>query len=172
MTSANQSQELGLLDAHRDSPALLLALLGADAMRRLRAAHTNEGLSPRQFQILGLLHDNGPMPQGDLLADLEVAASVVVTLLNPLEKAGYVRRERDEGDRRRHVVQLTPEGETLLRSAARAQQAVEDEIFALLDDAQRQQLSKLLVMIRDGLTGGDPHCATTGSLENFEPSSD
>jgi DNA-binding MarR family transcriptional regulator len=70
-------------EAHRSSPGLLLALLGADAMRRLRQAHTDQGLKPRQFQLLMLLADGGPMAQGELGAAMETAGSIVVTLLNP-----------------------------------------------------------------------------------------
>ena len=32
-------------------------------MRRLREVHTRHELSPRQFQLLGLLHDSGPLGQ-------------------------------------------------------------------------------------------------------------
>ena len=31
------------------------------AMRKLREVHTRHQLSPRQFQLLGLLHDRGAM---------------------------------------------------------------------------------------------------------------
>ena len=44
----------------------MLALLGHEAMRRLRVAHTAHDLKPRQFQILGLLHDQGPLGQREL----------------------------------------------------------------------------------------------------------
>src|SRR3954467_9410703 len=109
-----------ILDEHRARPGLLLALLGQEAMHRLRAAHTAHDLKPRQFQILGLLHDHGGLAQADLVRAMGVAASVLVTLLNPLEAEGLVARERDPGDRRRHLVTLTPAGEKRLGRASRA----------------------------------------------------
>src|SRR3954462_14566281 len=109
-----------ILDERRTSPGLLLALLGREAMHRLRAAHTAHDLKPRQFQILGLLHDHGGLAQADLVRAMGVAASVLVTLLTPLEAEGLVARERDPGDRRRHLVTLTPDGERRLDRAARA----------------------------------------------------
>src|SRR3954469_26050614 len=84
-----------ILDEHRSSPGLLLALLGHEAMGRLRAAHTANNLRPRQFQILGLLHDNGGLAQGELIQAMGVDPSILVTLLNPLEADGLVTRERD-----------------------------------------------------------------------------
>jgi DNA-binding MarR family transcriptional regulator len=141
----------GVLEEHRTAPGLLLALLGQDAMRRLRAAHTAQGLKPRQFQLLALLHDHGAMGQGELGQTMGVDPSILVALLNPLEVDRLVSRERDAGDRRRHVVTLTAAGERHLDAAAQAQRAAEDELFAGLDDDQREQLRTLLITVRDSL---------------------
>jgi DNA-binding MarR family transcriptional regulator len=141
----------GILDEHRSSPGLLLALLGQDAMHRLRAAHTAHDLKPRQFQILGLLHDHGGLAQRELIHEMGVAPSILVTLLNPLEADGLVTRERDPDDRRRHLVTLTEAGERHLASASRAQNEAEDALFASLDENQRRQLRTLLIALRDGL---------------------
>jgi DNA-binding MarR family transcriptional regulator len=141
----------GILDDHRSSPGLLLALLGQEAMRRLRAAHTAHNLKPRQFQILGLLHDHGGLAQRELMQEMDVDPSILVTLLNPLEADGLVTRERDPSDRRRHLVTLTPAGERHLASASRAQKETEEALFASLDDDQREELRVLLVALRDGL---------------------
>src|SRR4051812_15531083 len=139
-----------VLDEHRSSPGLLLALIGHEAMRRLRAAHTAHNLKPRQFQILGLLHDHDGLAQRDLQQTMGVDPSILVTLLNPLEADGLVTRERDPRDRRRHLVRLTRSGEKLLASASRAQKETEDALFASLDDKQREQLGDVLLALRDG----------------------
>ena len=154
-----------LVAEHRDRPGLMLALVGHEAMRRLRDAHADHGLTPRQFHILGLLHDRGPLAQTELAAEVDVAASVLVTLLNPMEDDGLVARTRDLRDRRRHVVTLTGAGRARLEAASAAQEHVEDELFDVLSPEQRAQLAQLLVLVRDQLTGGDPHCATPASLD-------
>jgi len=151
-----------ILDEHRASPGLLLALLGQEAMHRLRAAHTAHNLKPRQFQILGLLHDHGGLAQSDLVQHMGVAPSILVTLLNPLEADGLVTRERDPADRRRHLVSLTPAGEKHLASASRAQRDTEDALFASLDENQREQLRGLLLAVSDGLAA-NPDSACTAA---------
>src|SRR4051795_518075 len=162
-----------ILDEHRSSPGLLLALLGHEAMRRLRAAHTAHNLKPRQFQILGLLHDHGGLAQRELMAEMDVDPSILVTLLNPLEADGLVTRERDPADRRRHLVTLTAAGERALVSASRAQKETEDELFASLDDDQREQLGALLRALHDGLAAdADGPCgapADSGAARVTEP---
>src|SRR5215213_4918578 len=143
----------GLLEERATSEGLLLALLGQDAMRRLRAAHAEHRLSPRQFHLLGLLHDRGAMTQRELGALMDVDPSVLVTLLNPLEADGYLSRKRDPTDRRRHVVTLTRAGERQLARAAQAQRDAEDELFSGLTDTQRSQLRELLLVLHEQLTG-------------------
>jgi DNA-binding MarR family transcriptional regulator len=163
MTSSTKSKKSispGLLDEHRSRPGLWLALLGHEAMRRLRAAHTAHGLKPRQFEILGLLFDHGALPQGELMRTMDMDPSILVTLLNPLEAEGLVTRERDPGDRRRHVVSLTSAGEQRLDEASRAQKETEDELFSSLSRDQREQLRDLLLALRDGLAA-ESACTTS-----------
>jgi DNA-binding MarR family transcriptional regulator len=143
-----------LLDERRSSPGLLLALLGQHAMRVLREAHTAHDLKPRQFQLLGLLRDEGEQSQGELRRRMDIDPSILVTLLNPLEEVGLVSRERDPDDRRRHVVTLTATGKREFESAIEAQVTAEDMLFAGLDEPQREQLRDLLVALY-GATAGD-----------------
>jgi DNA-binding MarR family transcriptional regulator len=149
MPSEAPSPTKGILEERRSSPGLLLALLGQDAMRRLRNAHTAHNLMPRQFQLLGLLDDHGPMGQRELGQAMATDPSILVTLLNPLEADGYIARNRDPADRRRHVVTLTAKGKRQLERAAKAQRDAEGAIFAGLSSEQRDQLRELLIALRD-----------------------
>src|SRR4051794_25639336 len=165
-TSPDPDEPPGLIDERATSEGLLLALLGQHAMRRLRAAHIEQNLSPRHFHLLGLLHDRGAMTQRGLGALMDVAPSILVGLLNPLEAAGYLSRARDPGDRRRHVVTLTRAGEQHLDRAAQAQRDAEDELFAILTDTQRGQLRALLLVLRDQLAPErDSACTSPDTAE-------
>ncbi len=123
-------------------------------MRRLREALDAHDLKPRQHYLLGLLHDHGATGQRELGEAMGVDPSVLVTLLNPLEAGGFVSRERDPADRRRHVVTLTAAGRRRFESATRAQREAEDAMFAALDDDQRQQLEAVLFALRANLSSG------------------
>jgi DNA-binding MarR family transcriptional regulator len=133
----------------------MLALMGQDAIRRLRDALTTHDLKPRQFQILGLLADRGPIGQRELGETMAIDHSILVTMLNPLETDGLITRERDAADRRRHVVKVTPAGKRRLASAAEAQREAEDALFSGLTDQQRHQLRDLLIALRDA-NGTEP----------------
>jgi DNA-binding MarR family transcriptional regulator len=131
-------------------------------MRKLREVHTRHGLTPRQFQLLGLLHDRGSLGQRELGQTMEIDPSILVTLLNPLEAQGVLYRRRDELDRRRHLVRLTARGERRLAAAARAQREAEDELFAGLEATQRDQLRVLLTALNDSLSAD---CAAAAGTE-------
>src|SRR4051794_32797083 len=83
------------------STGFLLALHGQDALRRLRDALTEHGLKPRQFQVLDVLADRGPVGQRELGELMAIDHSILVTLLNPLETEALIERRRSGSDRRR-----------------------------------------------------------------------
>ena len=142
-TGGSVVEELG------SSNGFLLALLGQEAMRRLRDALTTHDLKPRQFQILDLLADGGPIGQRELGETMAIDHSILVTMLNPLEGEGLIERKRSDTDRRRHVVTVTPAGKRRLAKAAHAKSEAEDRLFAGLTEQQRDQLRELLIALRD-----------------------
>jgi len=128
-------------------------MLGQLAMRRLRDAHVANGLSPRQFHLLALLHDQGPIGQRELGLTMDIDPSILVTMLNPLEHDGLVCRLRDSQDRRRHVVTLTEAGEQHLERATRAQRDAEQALFAGLGEGRRELLEQLLLELQGTFLG-------------------
>jgi DNA-binding MarR family transcriptional regulator len=137
---------------HRGARAgVLLAVLGRAASERLREALRRSDLRPRQYQALGLLHDEGPRGQQALCEAMGVDPSILVTLLNPLEEQGLLTRRRDPADRRRHIVAITRAGEARLREAEQAHEAAQDELLSALNSDQRAQLQELLLELERGL---------------------
>ncbi len=107
----------------------------------------------RHFVTLSYLRDHPRLPQQDLDDVLCIGANNLVLLLNELEAADLVERRRDPVDRRRHLVALTPTGETALRSAEQIQETIEDEIFGALSVDERAALHRLLAR---ALAAGEP----------------
>jgi DNA-binding MarR family transcriptional regulator len=147
--------EPSLLLGSRSSTGLLLAVLGSNVMRRLRETHTALELKPRQFEILGLLDELGPVGQAELAAEMGLAASALVVLLNPLEAAGRVQRYRDPANRKRNLVDITARGRAVLAKAARAQRDIDKQLMATLTMKQRDQFAGLLKRIRDSVAAYD-----------------
>ena len=68
------------------------------------------GLTITQFGVLEALHHIGPLCQGELAEKLLRSGGNLTLVVDNLEKAGYVARERDPADRRFVVVKLTEKG--------------------------------------------------------------
>jgi len=145
-----------------ERPAFVLGTLGEEAMLRLRESLAAYGLKPRQMRILDLLASHGPIGQRELGQVIDIDHSILVTMLNPLEEDGYISRDRDSSDRRRHLVTITAAGRRKLRQASRALREAEEGLFASLTAAQRTQLFTLLGILRDAHPAGHQPGADCG----------
>ena len=130
---------------------VLLTRLSRHVYRR--STGTLLGMSLKQFVTLSHLADQDGSPQHALAEWLGLDANNLVLLLNDLESNGHVVRRRDPADRRRHIVEITPEGRKALAVAETAMETVEDDVLAGLDPAERASLARLLAR---ALEGSDP----------------
>ena len=87
-------------------------------LRFSERAARQAGLEPRQHQLL-LALKGLPLQVRPKIAEvaerLQIQHHSAVELVNRLEAAGFVRRERGTEDRREVHLQLTPKGEKVLR---------------------------------------------------------
>jgi DNA-binding MarR family transcriptional regulator len=121
------------------------------------------GMQLRHLVALSYVRDHDACPQHELAEAFCMDANNVVLLLNELEQLGYVTRLRDPGDRRRHLVALTPVGAKALSLAERAQEAIEDDVLQALDPAERATLWQLLTRALRGVEPADGDCAVAAS---------
>lgn len=102
------------------------------------------GVRLKEFAALAQLRDHSPVSQQELGEILCVDANNLVILLNDLEGAGLALRRRDPADRRRHLVEITPEGCKVCEQAEDAIAEVEDGVLSALSDGERAKLRSLL----------------------------
>ncbi|HWI30437.1 MAG TPA: MarR family transcriptional regulator [Microbacterium sp.] len=80
------------------------AVLFQDAVARFG------GINSTDMQAVGLLMSQGPATPGELAERTGLTAGGAITaVIDRLERAGYVTRERDVADRRRVIVTAVPE---------------------------------------------------------------
>jgi DNA-binding MarR family transcriptional regulator len=70
-----------------------------------QAAADRLGMNSTDLECLDLLSLNGPLPAGRLAELTGLTTGAITGVIDRLERAGYVRRERDPHDRRRVIVQ-------------------------------------------------------------------
>src|SRR5262245_11646361 len=129
----------------------LLAGLGRDATARVRRAMRPLGLGAQQFLVLKQLQELGESSQAGLADALGIDRSNLATLVGDLCDRDLIERTRDEADRRRYVLRLSPTGERLLDRTEGAIAAAEEDLLAPLEPEQREQLHALLRRLADGV---------------------
>jgi DNA-binding MarR family transcriptional regulator len=86
-------------------------------------AARDAGLTPQHHQAILAIRGHaapGGMTINHLAAQLLLKPQTAVELVDRLEKAGLVRRERDNKDRRRVLLTLTAAAETVLKGLSKA----------------------------------------------------
>jgi DNA-binding MarR family transcriptional regulator len=129
-------REAGIAELHQRIPFLLSQLgvyLAEDFVRRLEPF----GVEPRAYAVLKALSEDDGRSQRELSTQLGIHRNVMVTVVDKLEHQGLVKRMPHPGGRRAFAVTLTDKARDLLPKLDAQGRAQEDEIAALLTDAER-----------------------------------
>jgi DNA-binding MarR family transcriptional regulator len=101
------------------------------------------GLDRSAYRALDILDQEGPMTAGRLAERARLSPAATTALLDRLEEKGLARRTRDTEDRRRVLVEVTPE---LQRGAEALYGTFEDGMRAL-DAYSDEQLEFLIAFL-------------------------
>jgi len=120
-------------------------------LRQVTQRHTTiftavigDGLTPMQWAVLAKLHQIGATSQTALGRAVCMDAATVKGTVDRLVTRGLAARLRDEGDRRKLIVELTEAGrEVTLRNFAPAE-AISRETMAPLTEVEAARLFALL----------------------------
>jgi len=118
-----------------------------------RATEDVLGMKLKQLITLELLANKEGCLQQELGATLMIDPNNCVLLLNDLDERGYVERQRDPRDRRRHIVVITADGLKALDKAQDKLEALEGEVLANLDEDERGRLRDLPAHAMEGQDG-------------------
>lgn len=102
-------------------------------------------ITPPQFDALLVVSRHPGLTMGELCNRLYLASSTVTDLVDRMEKAGLVTRERDANDRR--VVRLRPteRGQELIQEVLRARRAY---LAGVLEQIDREERARLVTALQ------------------------
>lgn len=105
------------------------------------------GINRTDLRCLGILDRRGRITAGELANESGLTTGAITALLDRMERAGCIRRVRDESDRRKVLVELTDEARR--RSW---------EIYGPIAESGRPMLERYtdeeLILIRDFIRAG------------------
>jgi DNA-binding MarR family transcriptional regulator len=105
------------------------------------------GINRTDLRCLDILGQRGPLTAGQLAQAMHLTSGAVTTLVDRLERRGYARRVRDSGDRRRVLVELTPETE---QRALRFYEPLFHGTVRLLQERSDEELAWMIDFLERG----------------------
>ena len=105
------------------------------------------GVNRTDLRCIQMLGQFGPMTAGQLAEASGLTTGAVTSVIDRLEKTGFARRVRDEVDRRRIYVELTP-------SAGQRMSAIYRDLVASSAASMEGLSDETLVQIREFLLRG------------------
>jgi DNA-binding MarR family transcriptional regulator len=123
-----------------------LRTMGARSVMLSHAIASRLGISPADLETMDFLVTNGPLTAGRLAELTGLTTGAITGVVDRLERAGFVRRERDASDRRRVIVHLVADRarkigklfEPLARAMADLYARYSDEQLAAVVDFTRR----------------------------------
>ncbi|ADV63084.1 transcriptional regulator, MarR family [Isosphaera pallida ATCC 43644] len=113
------------------------------------------GLTSSQYNVLRILRDEGrPMPILEIASKTIAVVPGITGLIDRLEKAELVVRERSEEDRRVVRVNITPKARILLENLDQPLAELHRRLLSHMDKSELVELSRLLEKVRQGLAEG------------------
>jgi DNA-binding MarR family transcriptional regulator len=129
------------------TPSWLLATATRRGHRLVEEHLAAEGVRRQHYLVLAGLAELDAPAQAELGRLLRVDGSDLVAILNDLEAAGYVRRQRSSTDRRRNAVIPTDLGLAALRRLDRLVEQANDVLLTGLSPLERELLTSLLIRV-------------------------
>lgn len=113
-------------------------------------------IRPAQYAVLIVIERNPGLRQSQISSALNIKRANLVALLDSLETRGLAKRQPVATDRRSYALHLTDEGAALMRRLAEANKAHEARVTAIIGEAGRLELLRLLHGVTDAVGAAPP----------------
>jgi DNA-binding MarR family transcriptional regulator len=138
--------------ANATEAAMNLARAGDLLVRRIAELVEPFDLSPSSALALAALADStAPLPPSEIAERLILSRASVTSLLDSLEKSGYVRRTAHPTDRRMILIELTDSGRRIAHEFRLVVHRKQKEWMGILSENERRQLTDMLHRLQTSL---------------------
>jgi DNA-binding MarR family transcriptional regulator len=130
-------------------------------LRHVRREDPATGVPPAQLSALSVLAFGGPRTLGELAAAEQVRPPTMTRIVQALEQAGLVRRERDPDDGRVHRLRATARGRRVMQRGRERRVANLATLLERLSPDEVARVGKAAELVEQALsaaalTAGDP----------------
>jgi DNA-binding MarR family transcriptional regulator len=149
MTPVNETKAFP--ESDDDTLHYWVKLASATMRRELEASLRRSGMTITQWRALGVILHKPGATHSDLMRHLEIEAPSVTSLVNGMERNGWVTRTRSTADARVKRLSLTSRGRRMIRAAGEAMGPIEDRMAGTLSAGEQATLKRLLRTMIEGM---------------------
>ncbi|MGL4992356.1 MAG: MarR family winged helix-turn-helix transcriptional regulator [Sarcina sp.] len=131
----------------------LFQKIGRKLMLKANQDISSLGLNGQQGRVIGYIarHEDEGIIQKDLAEVFNRRGASVTSMLQGLEKKGYIERKIQEGNERQKRLYVLPKGKELIGEFETVFNKVEKELTDVLSDEEKETLLKLLNKIDENI---------------------
>lgn len=105
----------------------------------LKKYSVNYNVNKTQLRALMFIKNNGAISMTDLCSKLNIEKGSLTSMVDDLTEKGYVTRERDLGDRRKYLINITEDGAKIaVDFNEKLNVELEEKLFALDKEDQEK----------------------------------
>ena len=138
-----------------------LEVVGGHAEALIASVARRHGLSHAALNALAVIEGNGsPMTAGAVGAQMHITSGTMTSVLDTLERNGYITRLTDPDDRRRVLVDVTPEAQAVLDRLLPEVVQTTTAVMAGIGDTELRAFLDTLARIGDAIAAAPDELPT------------
>ena len=131
-----------------------LAVVGTTLQNEFARHLKGADLNPKQLGVLNVVDEAMARTQDDVAKLMRVTPGMVVRLVDHLEERGFLTRQRDPDNRRKHILTVTSQGREILHEAAAFAAGLDEAVLSDTGRALGNHLDKALDKLMQTLIEG------------------
>ncbi|WP_010498605.1 MarR family winged helix-turn-helix transcriptional regulator [Paenibacillus elgii] len=142
------------MKSRKDTPYLdLFQIIGLKLKKRADESIKELGLNAQQGKIIDYIYENQDknIIQKDLADRFHVRGASITSMLQGLEKRGFIERKIPANNERQKNIYVLPKAVELIEAFNDSFQSVEDEIVQALTAEEKRTLKEMLIKINERL---------------------
>jgi DNA-binding MarR family transcriptional regulator len=118
-----------------------------------QAVASRLGINVTDLECLRLVSSGSGMTAGTIAKSSNLTTGATTTVIDRLERAGYVERKSDDRDRRKVVVVASPAMQDQATDLAKPMRDLIDKVFFRYDDEQLDLINRVLTELGEAARG-------------------
>ncbi|BBK75828.1 MULTISPECIES: MarR family winged helix-turn-helix transcriptional regulator [Clostridium] len=131
--------------------SMLIKEIYSDTMAVVSKSLKGSGLTNQQIMVIKLIAHNKKVNISQLCNEMSLAKGTVSGIVSRMEKAGYVKKVKDEHDNRNTYVTFSDKGIEFAKEFRKEINSSFDKVFENFTYDEIKEIKNSLIKLRDGI---------------------